>query len=359
VPHALFLGVRLDQRHELVGAAGEAQVAQRLVVHREDRDRRAVLGRHVADRGAVLDRDVGHARSVELDKAAHHPVGAQHVGDGEDQIGGGCALRELPRKPETDDFGDEHRDGLAEKGRLGLDAADTPADHAEAVDHRRVRVGAHQRVGEGVAVASGDDRGEVLEVDLVADPGGGRHDAEAVERLLTPAKELIALEVPLVLELGIAGQCLGAAEDVHLHGVVDHQICGDEGVERLRVAALLAHRVAHGRQIDDGGHPGEVLHQHPGGPERDLPPAVAGTIASARPLRQGGDVVVGDLQPVVVAQQVLEQDLERIGQPADPEVVLERAESLDAVPPTAGFEGGTSVDGGHRGHATARPRRRS
>jgi hypothetical protein len=199
----------------------------------------------------------------------------------------------------------------------------------------------------------------VLEVDLVADAGGGRHDAEAVERLLTPAQELIALEVPLVLELGVAGQRLGAAEDVHLHGVVDHQIRGDERVERLGVAALLAHRVAHGRQIDDGGHAGEVLHQHAGGQERYLAAAVAGAVPPARPLRQRGHVVVGDAHPVVVAQQVLEQDLERIGEPAGvPEVVLEGAESLDPVPPTAGFEGGTSVDGGHTGHATARPRRR-
>ena len=44
---------------------------------------------------------------------------------------------------------------------------------------------------------------EILEVDLVADAGAGRHHAEIVERLLAPAQELVALAVPLVLELDV------------------------------------------------------------------------------------------------------------------------------------------------------------
>ena len=38
-------------------------------------------------------------------------------------------------------------DRLAQHARLGLDAADAPADDAQAVDHRRVRIRADQRVG--------------------------------------------------------------------------------------------------------------------------------------------------------------------------------------------------------------------
>ena len=44
---------------------------------------------------------------------------------------------------------------LAEHGRLGLDAADAPAEHGETVDHRRVAVGADQRVGIGDGCAVG------------------------------------------------------------------------------------------------------------------------------------------------------------------------------------------------------------
>ncbi len=36
---------------------------------------------------------------------------------------------------------------LAEHGGLGLDAADAPAEHAQAVDHGGVRVGADERIG--------------------------------------------------------------------------------------------------------------------------------------------------------------------------------------------------------------------
>jgi len=38
-------------------------------------------------------------------------------------------------------------DGLAEHARLRFDPADTPSDDAEAIDHRRVRIGADEGVG--------------------------------------------------------------------------------------------------------------------------------------------------------------------------------------------------------------------
>ena len=47
---------------------------------------------------------------------------------------------------EADDLRDQHGDRLAEHRRLRLDAADAPAEHAQAVDHGGVRVGADQRV---------------------------------------------------------------------------------------------------------------------------------------------------------------------------------------------------------------------
>ena len=79
--------------------------------------------------------------------------------------------RQRARQPEADDLRHEHRERLAEHRRLGLDPADAPAEHAEPVDHRRVRVGADERVREGDAVAVLDDAREVLEVHLVADAG--------------------------------------------------------------------------------------------------------------------------------------------------------------------------------------------
>ena len=159
--------------------------------------------------------------------------------------------RSAPREPEADDLRHEHRERLAEHRRLGLDPADSPAEHAEAVDHRRVRVGADHGVGEGDAVAHLDDAREVLEVDLVDDAGVRRHDLEVVERALAPAEEGVALDVPLELELDVAPDREPRRELVDLDGVVDDELDGDERVDLLRVAALVAHRVAHRGEVDD------------------------------------------------------------------------------------------------------------
>jgi hypothetical protein len=47
----------------------------------------------------------------------------------------------------ADDIRREEINRLAEHARFRFDAADAPADDAEAVDHRRVRVRADERVG--------------------------------------------------------------------------------------------------------------------------------------------------------------------------------------------------------------------
>ena len=103
------------------------------------------------------------------------------MGDGEGEVGGGGGGGELARKIETHDFRSEEGEGLAEHAGLGLDAADAPADDAEAVDHGGVGVGADEAVGVGEEGAVGlflgkDATGEVFEVHLVddADAGGGR-----------------------------------------------------------------------------------------------------------------------------------------------------------------------------------------
>ena len=93
------------------------------------------------------------------------------LGHREHEIGGGRALAKLAGELEADDLRNEHRQRLAEHRRLRLDSADAPAEHAEAVDHRRVRIRADERVRERDPVAVVDDARQVLEVDLVADPG--------------------------------------------------------------------------------------------------------------------------------------------------------------------------------------------
>ena len=97
-------------------------------------------------RGAVGDRQAGEAGAEEFDELADHAALAQHLRDGEHEIGGGDAFLELAVEAHADHFRQQHRIGLAEHGGLGLDAADAPAEHGEAVDHGGVRIGADQRV---------------------------------------------------------------------------------------------------------------------------------------------------------------------------------------------------------------------
>ena len=142
--------------------------------------------------------------AVELDELVHHALLAQHLHDLEHEVGRGGALDHPPGQLEADHLGDQHRHRLPEHRRLRLDAADAPAEHREAVHHRRVAVGADQRVGIGDEHARrilvGPDRlRQVLEVHLVADAGPRRHHPEIVEGALPPLQELVALDVALVL----------------------------------------------------------------------------------------------------------------------------------------------------------------
>ncbi|HYP47097.1 MAG TPA: aconitase family protein, partial [Thermoleophilaceae bacterium] len=66
--------------------------------------------------------------------------------DREHEVGRGRAFGEPAGETEADDLRHEHRHGLAEHRGLRLDPAHSPAEHAEAVDHRRVRVRADERV---------------------------------------------------------------------------------------------------------------------------------------------------------------------------------------------------------------------
>ncbi len=318
--HALLSAISLDQAHGILGPTGEPQVLDGFAIDGEEAAGGAVLGRHVGYGRAVGDRQGRHARAEELDQLADHAELAQDFGDRQNEIGGGHPFAKLARHPHADDLRNQERHGLPEHGGLGLDAAHAPAEHAKAVDHRRVRIRAHDGVGIGLKDAGPprigrreDHAREILDVDLVDDAGVGRHHGQIAECGLAPAQEGVALLVARKLDFVVAGQRAGVCVFVDLHRVVDDQLRGQEGIDAAWIAAHALGRRAHRGEIDDCGHAGEVLHEHPRRHERDL----RRRFRLRLPARDGFDVRRRHVAAVFAAQEILEENFEGEGQRGD------------------------------------------
>jgi hypothetical protein len=192
-----------------------------------------------------------------------------------------------------------------------------------------------------LVVARPDNLGDMLQVDLVADSGSGRHHLEIVERLAAPFEELVAFAVALIFELDVPLEGAWVPELVDHDAVVDDQVHRHERVDLLGIAAELAHRVAHGGEVDDSGNAGEVLHQHTGRTVLDLavdPPLL-------QPVRHRLKVVPGDRLAVLEAEQVLEQHLHREGQARDvAECCASLAERIISVGFAFDFESRTRAE---------------
>ena len=115
------------------------------------------------------------------------------------------------------------------------------------------------------------------------DAGRRRDDRKSVERLLAEAEERVALAVALELELGVRAIAPRDAEGVHLDGVVDDEVRRQLGVDAHWVAAEVAHRVAHGDEVDDRRHAGEVLVEDARRREAEL----AGRLVARHPAGDG------------------------------------------------------------------------
>src|SRR5579883_1468579 len=134
----LLFGVAFHQVYQFSGAARQAQIAQRLVIHREERGRRAELRRHVGDGCAIRQAQRTWALASKLYEAAYHAMLAQHLRHSQHQVGGRRAFRHRAREPHTDYFRRKQIEWLAQQHSLRLDAANAPAQDAQAVNHRRM-----------------------------------------------------------------------------------------------------------------------------------------------------------------------------------------------------------------------------
>ena len=168
-----------------------------------------------------------------------------------------------------------------------------------------MRVGTHQRIGIGrpasVHLRAEDHGREVLQVDLVHDACVRRHHAEVAEGGLSPAQQDIALAIALEFQQCVDAEGILAAELIHLHGMIDDEVGRKQRIGEPGVGAHFGERVAHGGEIDDTGHAGEVLQQDARRHEADLL-----GVGSADTARHIIDIGSGDLTAVLIAEQVLE-----------------------------------------------------
>ncbi len=158
------------------------------------------------------------------------------------------------------------------------------------------------------------------------DAGRGRHHPEVVERLLAPLEELVPLPVPLEFAFAVDAQRKRRVELVHLDGVVDHEVALHLGVDQVRRRLVAGHPHdggAHGGEVDDGGHPGEVLQDDPRRAEGDLGLADLRGVVAGECL----DVGVGDGGAVVPAEGCFEQHLDRVRDRIDVSAVGERRDA--------------------------------
>ena len=309
---ALGPEIGLEGLDLVLGAAGALEVFDRAFVHRKEAHRRAVLGRHVGDGGAVRQGQGARSLAEELDELAHDFFLAQDFGHREDQIRRGAALAQAARQLEADHVRRQHVDGLAQHRRLGLDAAHAPAHHADAVDHRGVAVGTHQRIGIVHAIGRLEHAArQVLQVHLVHDAESGRDHAEGAEGLHAPLHELVALAVALELQLHVQVERVPGSVVIDHDGVIDHQVHRDQRFDRARPAPHPRRHAAHRRQVGQQRHAGKVLQHH----ARDHEGNLFGAIGVGIPVGHLPHMLGRDLVAVAVAQDRFQDDAHGNGQP--------------------------------------------
>ena len=124
------------------------QIIDGLSIDREIAHRGAIFGRHVSDGCAIRDRQGRGSFAVKLDKLANNFLRPEQLCDVQDQIGSRDAFAQLSTHVHAHDFRCQKVDRLAEHTGFRFDSAHAPANHAETVDHGRMRIGPNESVRE-------------------------------------------------------------------------------------------------------------------------------------------------------------------------------------------------------------------
>jgi hypothetical protein len=208
---------------------------------------------------------------------------------------------------DTDDLGREEIDGLTEHAGFRLNAAHSPSDNTESVDHGRVGVRTDKTVRIIDSTRMKNSTRQIFQVHLVNDADAGRHHTKSFEGLLTPLQKLVALAVAPELHVEVQLHRVGPAVIVDLHGVIHDKVNRDQRLDDAGLPAQAGHRTAHGGEIHQQGNSREVLQNDAGNDERNLLRSRSLGIPSRKSLH----ILVMDFLAVAVAQDRLQHHADR------------------------------------------------
>ena len=204
----------------------------------------------------------------------------------------------------ADDIRREESIGLAEHAGLGFNAADTPGDDADAVDHGGMRVGTEYGIGKPYAVFFPHAARQVFHVDLMDDAVAGRDDADGLERALRPFDEAVALGVAFEFDFLVALHGVRPVVDIDFDRVVDHDVDRHQRFDLAGSQALAFGGGAHCGEVVKSAETDQVLQYDAHHDEGDFRSA----FAVGLPCREVAHVFFGDALAVAETRQRFEHD---------------------------------------------------
>src|SRR5690625_3801985 len=139
---------------------------------------------------------------------------------------------------QADHFGIGDEIVLPQQGSYSFDPPYTPADHADSVDHRRVRVCSHQRIRKKPAIPGSHSTCKVFQVHLMTNPHTRWNHSKVFKSILCPLQQLVTLSVSTVLHLHILFIGVVCSVIVDLNRMVDNQVHRNGWIDLLSVTAL-------------------------------------------------------------------------------------------------------------------------
>ena len=115
--------------------------------------------------------------------------------------------------------------------------------------------------------------------------------------------------------------------------MVDHEVDGHQRIDPAGVGAAAGDGIAQGRQVDDRGHAGQVLHQHARGQEGQL-----GAGGGRRPRGQRAHILLAHVGAPGPPQQVLQEHAHRVRKRQRIDQAVEAVEGFATRKRVAGAE---------------------